>query len=326
MAEQNSIIQQAADTPAADVDISWVISTMVGGDINQVEIYKLMKRLAEEEQIGVVLLVLAVIAALVSPNFLTAYNLQSVVRDLSFVIIIAIGQSCLLMPGELDLAVWKMASLSGVIGGILMLHGNVPPYLALPVSLPCGLLLGVVNGLIITRLKLNAMMGLFCAIAGLLMIARLGNSQPAIGDVWVINSIAASVIGGVALTGGMGNPFGAAIGACILSIIQNHPGLAFHGRVIDERYRPPDGDRRCFPRTFLYPDLYDPPRLSQGQDFFAAVHAPGQEETQGGGAGAATGLKHQTVRGIDVYRRGHKPGGAVPEHHPKGVALRSIFG
>jgi ribose transport system permease protein len=266
--------------------------------------------------IGIVLLVLVVIAAAVSPNFLTAYNLQSVIRDLSFVIIITIGQSCLLMLGELDLSVGKMASLSGVIGGILMLHGNVPPYLALLVSLLCGLLLGVVNGLIITRLKLNAMivtiatqgvyagitlvitkgraivgipatihylgrgviagipipfiiacvllvfvllltqktpfgrymyaignnkeaarilgvnvnavrtvayamMGLFCAVAGLLMIARLGNSQPAIGDVWVMNSIAASVIGGVALTGGVGNPFGAVIGACILSIIQN---------------------------------------------------------------------------------------------------------
>jgi ribose transport system permease protein len=266
--------------------------------------------------ISIVLVVLVVIAAVVSPNFLTAYNLQSVIRDLSFVMIITIGQSCLLMLGELDLSVGKMASLSGVIGGILMLQGHVPPYLALLISLLCGLLLGVVNGLIITRLKLNAMivtiatqgvyagitlvitkgraivgipaqihylgrgllfgvpvpfiiavlllilvlfltqktafgryiyaignnkeaarilginvnlvrtvvyamMGFFCAAAGLLMIARLGNSQPAIGDVWVMNSIAASVIGGVALTGGIGNPFGAVIGACILSIIQN---------------------------------------------------------------------------------------------------------
>jgi ribose transport system permease protein len=266
--------------------------------------------------ISMVLFILIVIAAVVSPNFLTAYNLQSVIRDLSFVMIITIGQSCLLMLGELDLSVGKMASLSGVMGGILMLQGHVPPYLALFISLLCGLLLGVVNGLIITRLKLNAMivtiatqgvyagitlvitkgraivgipaqihylgrgmvagipipfiiavlllilvllltqktafgryiyaignnkeaarilginvnlvrtvvyamMGLFCAVAGLLMIARLGNSQPAIGDVWVMNSIAASVIGGVALTGGIGNPFGAVIGACILSIIQN---------------------------------------------------------------------------------------------------------
>jgi ribose transport system permease protein len=73
----------------------------------------------------------------------------------------------------------------------------------------------------LVRTVVYAMMGFLCAIAGLLMIARLGNSQPAIGDVWVMNSIAASVIGGVALTGGVGNPLGAVLGACILSIIQN---------------------------------------------------------------------------------------------------------
>jgi ribose transport system permease protein len=266
--------------------------------------------------IAAVLLILIIIAAAVSPNFLTAYNLQSVVRDLSFVMIITIGQSCLLMLGELDLSVGKIASLSGVIGGILMLHGQAPPYISLLISLLCGIFLGVINGLLITKLRLNAMivtiatqgvfagitlvitkgraivgipetihylgrgmifgipipfiiacvflivmlfitqktpfgryiyaignnkeaakilginvdavriavyaiMGFFCAAAGLLMIARLGNSQPAIGDVWVMNSIAASVIGGVALTGGVGNPLGAVLGACILSIIQN---------------------------------------------------------------------------------------------------------
>lgn len=266
--------------------------------------------------IAVILLLLIIIAAAVSPNFLTAYNLQSVVRDLSFVMIITVGQSCLLTLGELDLSVGKMASLSGVIGGILMLHGHIPPYLALLASLLCGTLLGVINGLLITKLRLNAMivtiatqgvfagitlvitkgraivgipekihylgrgmlfgipvpfviacilllamlfitrktrfgryiyaignnreaakilginvdavritvyaiMGFLCAVAGLLMIARLGNSQPAIGDIWVMNSIAASVIGGVALTGGVGNPLGAVLGACILSVIQN---------------------------------------------------------------------------------------------------------
>ncbi|MDR0662517.1 MAG: ABC transporter permease [Spirochaetaceae bacterium] len=281
-------------------------------------ITEMLKRISKIKMLTIafILMVLIVIAAAVSPNFLTAYNLQSVVRDLSFVMIITTGQSCLLMLGELDLSVGKMASLSGVIGGILMLHGQVPPYIALFISLSCGILLGITNGLLITKLRLNAMivtiatqgvfagitlvitkgraivgipaaihylgrgmvfgipipfiiacvflmvmlfvtqktpfgryiyaignnkeaakilginvdavritvyalMGFFCAAAGLLMIARLGNSQPAIGDVWVMNSIAASVIGGVALTGGVGNPLGAVLGACILSIIQN---------------------------------------------------------------------------------------------------------
>ena len=41
------------------------------------------------------------------------------------------------------------------------------------------------------------------------------------GEDWPMNSIAASVIGGVALTGGVGNPAGALIGAAVITIIQN---------------------------------------------------------------------------------------------------------
>jgi len=266
--------------------------------------------------IALVLVVLIVIAASVSPNFLTSYNLQSVIRDLSFLLIIAIGQSCLLLLGELDLSVGKMATLSGMLAGIMMLQLQFPPYIALFLGFLSGILFGIINGLIITQLKLNsmivtiatqgvyagitlvisggkaivgipasihflgrgsvwglpvpfvialvimafvlfltqkttfgrymyaignnkeaakilginvsfirtavfAMMGGLSAIAGLLMITRLGNSQPSIGDIWVMNSIAASVIGGVALTGGIGNPFGAFLGACILAVIQN---------------------------------------------------------------------------------------------------------
>ena len=59
------------------------------------------------------------------------------------------------------------------------------------------------------------------ALAGILMVARLGASQPSIGTNWPMNSIAASVIGGLALTGGVGNPAGALVGAAIIMLIQN---------------------------------------------------------------------------------------------------------
>lgn len=63
--------------------------------------------------------------------------------------------------------------------------------------------------------------GLLSALAGMLMVSRLGTSQPSIGTDWPLNSIAASVIGGVSMTGGIGNPFGAVIGAAIICVISN---------------------------------------------------------------------------------------------------------
>jgi ribose transport system permease protein len=55
----------------------------------------------------------------------------------------------------------------------------------------------------------------------MVMVARLGSSQPAIGQEWVLPSIAASVIGGVSPAGGIGNPVGAVLGAAITAVIEN---------------------------------------------------------------------------------------------------------
>jgi ribose transport system permease protein len=63
--------------------------------------------------------------------------------------------------------------------------------------------------------------GVVAALAGMVMVARLGTSQPSIGETWVLDSIAASVIGGVALTGCVGSPSGALLGAAIISFVQD---------------------------------------------------------------------------------------------------------
>lgn len=71
------------------------------------------------------------------------------------------------------------------------------------------------------RLIVFVAAGALAALAGVLMVARLGTAQPSIGDNWVLAPIAASVIGGVATTGGVGSPIGAIFGAGIIAIIEN---------------------------------------------------------------------------------------------------------
>jgi ribose transport system permease protein len=265
---------------------------------------------------AMVFVILVAIASFCSPYFLGVYNLQSLVRDFSFVAIIAIGQGCLLIIGEIDLSVGKIAALCGVVAGMLMVGMGVNPYLALFLSLGLGAVLGAVNGTLVTRLKLNALVvtigmtgvygganlvltqgkaitgipkeiyflgqgslfgipmpayllilvtvlvmflvkftrfgrymyaiggnreaakiigirvdtvrvmvfvlvGVLSALAGILMVARLGTAQPSIGETWALSSIAAAVIGGISLLGGSGNPFGAVLGAAIIVVISN---------------------------------------------------------------------------------------------------------
>jgi ribose transport system permease protein len=78
-------------------------------------------------------------------------------------------------------------------------------------------------GVKVNRVKLLVFViaGALAALAGTLMVARLGTAQPSIGDTWVLPSIAAAVIGGVATTGGIGSPVGAILGAGIVGVIED---------------------------------------------------------------------------------------------------------
>lgn len=63
--------------------------------------------------------------------------------------------------------------------------------------------------------------GVIAAIAGILLMARLGQAQPTIGQNWLVPSFAAPIIGGVALAGGSVSIMGTVLAALLISIIQD---------------------------------------------------------------------------------------------------------
>lgn len=63
--------------------------------------------------------------------------------------------------------------------------------------------------------------GVISGLAGILMSFRLISAQTSIGQTWVMPSIAAAVIGGIATTGGIGSIIGALIGGAIMGVIGN---------------------------------------------------------------------------------------------------------
>jgi len=62
---------------------------------------------------------------------------------------------------------------------------------------------------------------LLAGIVGIIIAARLSQGQPAVGQAYELYAIAAAVIGGTALTGGIGSIWGALIGAGIIAVIWN---------------------------------------------------------------------------------------------------------
>jgi ribose transport system permease protein len=63
--------------------------------------------------------------------------------------------------------------------------------------------------------------GGICGIAGLLIASRLNSAQPALGQGYELDAIAAVVIGGTSLSGGTGTDLGTIIGAFIMSVLTN---------------------------------------------------------------------------------------------------------
>jgi ribose transport system permease protein len=79
------------------------------------------------------------------------------------------------------------------------------------------------SGVNVDRWKviIYAFSGGICGIAGLLIASRLNSAQPALGQGYELDAIAAVVIGGTSLSGGVGTIMGTIIGAFIMSVLIN---------------------------------------------------------------------------------------------------------
>lgn len=71
------------------------------------------------------------------------------------------------------------------------------------------------------KMAIYALAGGICGIAGLLIASRLNSAQPALGQGYELDAIAAVVIGGTSLSGGRGTIIGTIIGALIMSVLLN---------------------------------------------------------------------------------------------------------
>jgi ribose transport system permease protein len=71
-----------------------------------------------------------------------------------------------------------------------------------------------------TKILTYALCGVGAAIAGMILLARLGSGEPATGQGYELNAIAAAAIGGASLAGGKGNMIATLLGAILLSALK----------------------------------------------------------------------------------------------------------
>jgi ribose/xylose/arabinose/galactoside ABC-type transport system permease subunit len=83
-------------------------------------------------------------------------------------------------------------------------------------------------GVPVARYKLYAFLvsGFLSGVAGIFLMLRIGGSDPTMGDPMLLPAIAAVVMGGTPLTGGVGGPHRTILGVLIITILQNGMNLA----------------------------------------------------------------------------------------------------
>lgn len=128
-----------------------------------------------------ILVALCAIVAVIEPKFLRTNNLFNVLRTTSITGLIAIGMTCVIITGGIDLSVGAIVGLSSVMCGILMKENNWAVVPALIVTLIVCLLIGLINGLLIHYGKIPAFiatLGTMEMCRGLAMLITDGRTIP----------------------------------------------------------------------------------------------------------------------------------------------------
>ncbi|GAA2462111.1 substrate-binding domain-containing protein [Streptomyces mauvecolor] len=261
------------------------------------------------------LVVLLAAMALLSGDFLTTQNLLNVGVQAAVTAILAFGVTFVIVSAGIDLSVGSVAALSatvlawsatsegvpvwlavlmavatgtacGLVNGVLVSYGKLPPFIAtlamlsvgrglslvisqgspiafpdsvsvlgdtlggwLPVPVLVMIAAGLITALVLSRtyigrsmyaiggneeaarlsglrvkrqkLVIYALSGLFAAVAGIVLASRLVSAQPQAAQGYELDAIAAVVIGGASLSGGVGKASGTLIGALILAVLRN---------------------------------------------------------------------------------------------------------
>jgi ribose/xylose/arabinose/galactoside ABC-type transport system permease subunit len=268
-----------------------------------------------------IFIVVFLVFGLLSPRFFTIQAAETILKQASYIGIVAVGMTFVILTAGIDLSVGSNMYVSAAIAGLVMQDFKAPVWLGLLVCLGVGVIFGGVNAFLITRLKivpfiatLGTMVagkgigllfsqsiqipfpdsvlqlgstrlfgivplpivifaavvlvahliltmtplgrriyavgndaeaakkaglnvgrvlatayifsGLMAALGGFVSVAQQGVVHPGFGEGYEFNAIAATVLGGTSLFGGMGSVFpGTVLGAVLIQMIQT--GLIF---------------------------------------------------------------------------------------------------
>ena len=120
------------------------------------------------------LIVIYIGFGMMNPVVFSGDNIMNLLRAMSKYLLIGIGQSYILITGNIDLSLGAVVGMSAMMAGTLMTHG-MNPFVACFITLAACLVVGVINGFLVGQLKLPP------------FIATLGTMFGARGVAYMVN-------------------------------------------------------------------------------------------------------------------------------------------
>jgi ribose transport system permease protein len=141
----------------------------------------LMLRMATDRPkllIVLIVMLVAVMAILEPHTFARPANAAVVLLDTAQTAILACGMMLLMISGVFDLSIGGILAFSGIIAGLAVKELGFPPLPAFLVGCVWGVVLGAINGLLVTRFRINALIATLATLSvyrgGLQLVSGAG--------------------------------------------------------------------------------------------------------------------------------------------------------
>jgi len=142
-----------------------------------------LQRLFLEHNALVMLVLLAIVASVLSPDFFTYQNLGNLLRQLTPLLLVSIGMLIVILTAGIDLSVASVAAVGGIVVAmtlnVMPVEGGLGLLLAVTVAVASGVLMGLATGTFIAYFRMApfiATLAMMTAGRGLAFI--LSNGQP----------------------------------------------------------------------------------------------------------------------------------------------------
>lgn len=134
--------------------------------------------------VAVGLVILCIVFGILNPTFFSQKNVANLLRQIAPILLIGIGQSYVLITGNIDLSIGSVVGMSCMISATLMTKG-MNPWAAVLITFICCILVGVLNGQLVAKCKLPpfiATLGTMTVARGVAQIVNNNYNTDAIGD------------------------------------------------------------------------------------------------------------------------------------------------